>query len=58
LDRSTYKGNHVHHSGIACDKEQESNLDSIGLFDISRLDLLSAELADDIILRLYETLFD
>lgn len=57
-NRIAYQGYHVDHGSVAGDQKQESNLDSVGLVDISRLDLLSAELTDDIILRFYETLLD
>ncbi len=54
--RAKYQGNHIDHSGVSSDEEQECNLYSIGFGNGSRLDLLRAQLADEVVLGLLQSL--
>ena len=52
----TYQRYHVDHGGIACHKEKESNLNRIGLFNVTWSQLIDNELADEVVLGLGHSL--
>ena len=52
----TYQRDHVDHGRVAGNKKQEGHLDGIGLVKVALLDLLSHQLAENVVLGLLAAL--
>ena len=56
--RDDAERNHVHHSSVASDEEEEGDLHRLGLVEVAGLDLFDGELGDDVVLGGGEALVD
>ena len=56
LDKETHQSNHVHHSRISRNEEEESNLDGIRFVDMAGLQLFNSKLANEVVFGFGETL--